>query len=226
MENSEPNQNKQLADEVSLGEASFTSDAEFRNSEDRDIFTAARIRRFSQYVLSVEAWFRTANELIPAMNILEPHVESFWEDFRSLAFIVDQTSDPPLKHQKDDVKTKYSVINQHMMLAGFAIENLCKGYLAGLLTPEQQEDVKAAGELPEKLKTHNLVELVRSTGMTFSDREKDLLRRIGESAIWRGRYPSPTYHDKIVPFVQWEDDIGRIKTFLPKLRTHVGAKDS
>jgi hypothetical protein len=112
-----------------------------------------------------------------------------------------------------------------MMLAGFAVENLCKGYLAGLLTPEKQEDVKA-GELPKKLKTHDLVELVRSTGMTFSDRDKDLLQRIGEAAIWRGRYPSPTYHDKIVPFAQWEDDIGRIKMFLPKLRAHVGAKDS
>jgi hypothetical protein len=112
-----------------------------------------------------------------------------------------------------------------MMLAGFAVENLCKGYLAGLLTPEEQEDVKA-GELPKKLKTHDLVELVRSTGMTFSDRDKDLLYRIGEAAIWRGRYPSPTYHDKIVSFAQWENDVARIKAFLPRLRAHVGAKEA
>ena len=113
-----------------------------------------------------------------------------------------------------------------MMLAGFAIENLCKGYLAGRLSPKEQEDVKTAGKLPTTLKTHDLLELVRSTGMIFSDQEEDLLERIGEAAIWRGRYPSPIYHEKIVPFTQWEDDIGRIKTFLPKLRTHVGAKES
>lgn len=112
-----------------------------------------------------------------------------------------------------------------MMLAGFAIENLCKGYLVGLLTPEEQKVVKD-GKLPKKLKTHDLVELVRSTGMTFSDPEKNLLERIGEAAICRGRYPSPTDQLKIGPFRQWEDDIVRIKTFLPKLRAHVGAKDS
>src|SRR6266496_6256299 len=156
VENLEHNQNKQAV-EVSLGEASFISGSEFRNSEDMDILTAARIRHFSQSVLSAEAWFRAASELIATMNVLESHVEHFWEVVQSLVFIVDQTTDSPSryqksnmapKHQKTDVDTKHNLINQHMMLAGFAIENLCKGYLAGRLSPKEQEDVKTAGKLP------------------------------------------------------------------------------
>jgi len=232
-----------MAEGVSFGEACFISDAEFRNSDDRDIFTpmptmgqvelAARIRHFSQSVLSAEAWFRTADELIEAMDLVGRNVERFWEDFRSISVAVDNTSDTSSQHQTNDVpqkrqsgevSPKYNLINQHMMLAGFAIENLCKGYLVGLLSRKEQEDIKA-GTLPTTLRTHDIVALVQSTGMTFSNRENDLLQRIGK-AIWRGRYPSPSDHKKISRFAQWEDDIGRIKTFLPKLRAHVGAKSS
>jgi len=237
VEKSERNKNKQKARRASFGKAAFISFpcSESRNSDARDILTAQRIRHFSQSVLSAEAWFRTANELTATMELLQRHVERFLEDFNSPFFIVDQTSDPPSTYQKSDVApkhkkadvvdTKHNLINQHMMLAGFAIENLCKGYLAGLLSPKEQKDVKA-GKLPKTLNTHDILELVRSTGMALSNREKDLLDRIGEAAIWSGRYPSPIYHEKIVPFAQWGDDVGRIKTFLPKLRAHVGAKDS
>jgi hypothetical protein len=114
-----------------------------------------------------------------------------------------------------------------MMLAGFAIENLCKGYLAGLLSWEEREDVKKAGVLPKTWETwrvHDILKLVLSTGVKVTDIEKDLLKRIGD-AIWRGRYPCPTSHKKIEPFAQWGCDVPRIRTVLQKLRAHVGAKD-
>jgi hypothetical protein len=167
--------------------------------------------------LSPWAWFGIADELEAAMKLLEPQIERFWASRRADAGVVEKKdSDPSPDH---------SLINVHMMLAGFAIENLCKGYLAGLLSPKEQEDVKA-GKLPKNLNTHGILELVRSTGVTFSDREEDLLDRIQGAVIWRGRYPSPRYHEKIVPFAQWGSDSGRIRTFLRKLRAHVGAKDS
>jgi hypothetical protein len=91
--------------------------------EERD---KAKIARFSQYVLSPEAWFRIADELGAAMELLEPQIERFWECFRADAGVVEKKdSEPPPNH---------SLINVHMMLAGFAIENLCKGHLAGHLT--------------------------------------------------------------------------------------------
>ena len=229
MENSKSNQNKQMADGVSFGEPSFTSFpySELSNSEDRD-----RIRHFSQSVLSAEAWFQTANELIAAMDVLEPHVESFWDSVRAL--VLDQKNDVAPKHQKSDMASKHSLINQHMMLAGFAIENLCKGYLAGRLSPKERKKLQA-GDLPKSLKCHDILSLVEKTGMkhskhfrlnTICDTEKILLNRITEAVLWRGRYPSATSHEGSRPFAQMGSDIGRIKRLLQKIRRHVGAKDS
>ena len=219
-----------MPNKVSVGEPTFISCSD---SEDSDPFAKERIRHFSQSVLSAEAWFRTANELITAMDLIEPHVERFWDDFRSLVFVVDQTSDAPSKHQTSDARSKHqttnppskhNLINQHMMLAGFAIENLCKGYLVGRLSPEQQKAVQA-GVLPKFLKSHNILKLVEQTGMTLSDTQKYLLNRIGDAVSWRGRYPSATSHESIRPFAQIGSDIRHIKTLLQKLRRHVRAKD-
>jgi len=188
--------------------------SELSLSEERGILTKARIARFSQSVLSEEAWFRTANELIAAMGLLEPHIESYWNCLR--AQVLDQNSDPEPEH---------NLVNVHMMLAGFAIENLCKGYLAGRLSPKERDAVKA-GSLPKSLRgTHDILKFVERTGMTLSETEKYLVKRIGE-ATWRGRYPIPTSHEKTDPFAQVGSDIRRIKTVLQKLRAHVGAKDS
>jgi hypothetical protein len=217
-----------MPDGVSFGEPSFL------RPDDSETFSPVRIRRFSQAVLSAEAWFYTADELIAAMDLVEPNVERFWEDIRSIAAALDQTSEMPPKHQnsdaapkdeKSDVPSKHSLINQHMMLAGFAIENLCKGYLADRLSPQEGEKVQA-GALPNSLTGHNLLKLVEQTGMTVSDTEKYLLNRITDAVVWRGRYPSPTSHEKTGPFAQIGSDISRIKTLLQKLRRHVGAKDS
>jgi hypothetical protein len=219
-----------MPNKVWLGEPIFISCID---SEDSDPFAKERIRHFSQSVLSAEAWFRTANELITAMDLLQPHVERYWDDVRDLVFIVDKTSDTPSKHQTNDAPTKHqtsnapskhNLINQHMMLAGFAIENLCKGYLAGRLTHQQRKAVQA-GELPKSLKSHNILKLVEQTGMTLSDNQKYLLNRIADAVSWRGRYPSATSHESIRPFAQIGSDIGHIKTLLQKLRRNVGAKD-
>jgi hypothetical protein len=177
----------------------------------------ARIARFSQYVLSEKAWFRAANELVAAMDLLEPNIKNFWECVG--------VGTPVLDRKNSEAEPEHSLINVHMMLAGLAIENLCKGHLAGRLSLKEREDVEA-GVFPKSLKTHEILDLVARTGMTLSEREKDLVKRIHKAIWWRGRYPSPTSHEEIVPFVQWDSDIGRIKTFLQKLCTHVGAKDS
>jgi hypothetical protein len=136
----------------------------------------AKITRFSLYVLSEEAWFREANELITAMELLEPHIKNFWECVGVGAGVVDR--------KNSEAEPEHSLINVHMMLAGLAIENLCKGHLAGRLSPKEREEVEA-GVLPKSLKNHEILELVAGTGMTLSDieKEKDLVKRI-EKAIW------------------------------------------
>jgi hypothetical protein len=112
-----------------------------------------------------------------------------------------------------------------MMLAGFAIENLCKGYLVARLSDAERERVKS-GDLPESLGNHRILKLIEKIGMTLSDTEEKLIKRITDAVLWRGRYPSPKSHDQRRPFLQAGYDIGHIKTLLDRLRRHVRAKDS
>jgi hypothetical protein len=53
--------------------------SELSRSEERDVLTKARIARFSQCMLSEEAWFHVADELIAAMKLLEPRVKDYWD---------------------------------------------------------------------------------------------------------------------------------------------------
>jgi hypothetical protein len=128
---------------------------------------------------------------IAAINLLEPHVERFWNDVRSVFLAGDETSDGPLKHQKSvvvtqhqnsDASSKHGLINQHMILAGFAIENLCMGYLVGRLNHEEQKAVRV-DVLPKSLQGHNSLDLVGQTGVKMSDAEKDLVRRISTQLL-------------------------------------------
>ena len=210
-----------MADKISFGETTFLSHSEFNESEDREIFARARIHQFSQSVLSAQAWFQIADEVITAMDLLEPHVESFWNSVR--AVFLGGKSDMAPTPQKWENPSKHSLINQHMMLAGFAIENLCKGYLAGRLTPEERDAVRS-GILPKSLRIHDILKLVEQTGMKLSDTEKFLLNRITDAVLWRGRYPSAVSHEWIRPFAQIGSDIRHIKRLLQKVRRHVGAK--
>jgi hypothetical protein len=96
---SELNQNKRkTSGKVSLGEPRFF------HPDDSDTFSPARIRRFSQAVLSAEAWFCAADELIGAMNLVEPHVERFWDDVRSIGSAFDTTGDVPSKPQQSGAR--------------------------------------------------------------------------------------------------------------------------
>jgi hypothetical protein len=72
--------------------------------------TKARIARFSQYVLSEPAWFRSANELIAAMEVLEPHIAHYWA-YGGLKLL----------DQRNDVEIpEHTLVNVRMMLAAFA----------------------------------------------------------------------------------------------------------
>jgi hypothetical protein len=187
---------------------------ELSDSEDAEFLTKLRIAKFAQYVLSQEAWFHTANKLIAAMKLLEPHIESYWESAN--ARFLGQDSEPEPEHSLTDV---------YMMLAGFAIENLCKGYLVDRLNPDDRNAV-GAGTFPKSLKTHNTLELIDLTGMTLSETEKFVIDQIDQAIWWRGRYPSSILHEGIRPFVQGGSVFRRITPLLGKLRAHVGANES
>jgi hypothetical protein len=119
--------------------------------------------------LNEKAWFRVADELVVAMELLEPHIKNFWE-----CFGVGDPGAPVVDRKNSEAEPEHSLVNAHMMLAGLAIENLCKGHLAGRLSPKEREQVEA-GVFPKSLKNHEILDLLARTKMTLCDREKDLV---------------------------------------------------
>jgi hypothetical protein len=188
---------------------------ELSDSEDAEFVKKQKIAKFAQYVLSQEAWFHTADKLIAAMKLLEPQIEFYWKAFN--AEFLGQDSEPEPEHSLTDV---------YMMLAGFAIENLCKGYLVDRLSPNDRNAIKGGGSFPKSLSDHNILELIESTGMTPCQNEKYVIDQIDQAIWWRGRYPSSKSYKKIRPFVQGGPVFRRIAPLLGRLRAHVGAKES
>jgi hypothetical protein len=178
-----------LPDEPSIFASGSFPYPQLSLSEERE----ARIASFAQSVLSAEAWFHAASELLAAMELLEPHIRHYSDCLR--AQVIDQRSDVKLP--------EHSLVSVHMILAGFAIENLCKGYLAPRLSPEERERVKA-GFLPKSLHHHRILKLVERTGIArtrlkLSKSEKNVVERIEKAVVWRGRYPSAPSHEGIRP---------------------------
>jgi hypothetical protein len=177
-------------------------------SEDEQIFARGRLLHFSHKLMSSGAWFGVADDLIEAMRSLEPQVTKHWEALRA------QLDNPDIE------VPEASLTNIHMMLAGFAIENLCKGFFVQNLNDVERDTVKS-GKLPSSLKgQHPIVDFVRRTSIRLTSAEEELLGRV-EEAIWRGRYPIPTSVARSRPFMQMGSDVHRINDFIARLRGHV-----
>jgi len=92
------------------------------HSEDRGDFRDGKNRPFSITVLSAEAGFTLANELIAAMDVLERTLIGFGSPSRGL--VLDQKRGHVSRHSA--ALSQHNLINQHMMLARFAIETCAR----------------------------------------------------------------------------------------------------
>ena len=170
-----------------------------------------RRREYVRRASDPETWFRTANDLVEAMRLIRPNVDQYWECLRAQADSADAAAEP-----------EHSTIGPYLMLAGFAIENLCKGYLARRLTDEAAIALEQ-GVLPDVFDSHNVVDLAQKVGMPLSDSHRFLLQRIAVAIRWRGRYPVPKSHRELKAYLEAGSDAAHVDRFVAALRRHVGA---
>jgi hypothetical protein len=194
-----------------------------KNDKQPDWDQVYKTNYVSKITLS-QYWFSEANKLLAAAKFLEPHILQGWEDTQ--AWIKKEK----VRFPEHEFQTTY------MMLCSYAIENLCKGWLAARLPVWERERLKRQGKLPKSLEGHDLFELVEKIGMPFVDHDEELLRRLALSAVWRGRYPVPLHYrggegvfkDGRTYNLQelGAGDIPRIKDLVQRLRQHVDAPDT
>lgn len=76
-------------------------------------------------------------------------------------------------------------MHSYMMLTGFCLENLVKGILIS-----RNPSLVNQQRIDPSLLSHEAISLLPSD-ILLTDREKELLTRLQQYAIWSGRYPIP-----------------------------------
>lgn len=167
-------------------------------------------RRFKKMVLNRENWLNMASRLTFAMRQLEPSVRRFW----CAALSQGTDHEEPFPPEEECVAI-------HLMLGGFATENLCKGYLCGYLSDTDKAALDR-GELPARLKSkHKIAELIRGTGFQTTAEEDELIVRVEDCVEWVARYPVPMVYRKLEDEALAAHDVDRINGLISRLRDYV-----
>lgn len=166
-------------------------------------------RRFAKVAANSGNWFASASRLTFAMSQLEPSVRDFWRAACS------QGTD-----HEEPFPSQEECVSIHLMLAGLAVENLCKGYLVQRL-PDDQRRVLNDGTLPSDLNSkHRVLDLVRLVCIPTDADEQNLLKRVEDCVQYIARYPVPMKFGKLKDEVLAAGDVDRINAFLSRLRDH------
>lgn len=187
-----------------------------------DVYLSNHAARFTR----PQAWFESAIELVAAAEALSPLVIAWWDSVKAW------------QEDKTQIFNEHSYHHTFLMLYAFAIENYCKGALAGRLDWSDRVVLKSEGKFPKHMKTHDLVTLAERVGFAISNIEdEELLRRLTHAAVWTGRYPVSTHFEGTfkVKFSDGNhyhlsyigrDDVERVRDVADRLRTWVRARVS
>ncbi len=147
-----------------------------------------------------DSWRRCANELRDSAELL-------WKD-RSNSIRVEAEEGWELDENgqlkaRSGLKKIYSVSRSYFLLAGFALENLLKGYLVA-----GNPSLIIDGTLSKDIKTHKLLVLFKKIEDFELDGKESEFCSIAEQAIpYRGRYPVPLAFNSVVPEVGLTDEL-------------------
>ncbi len=173
------------------------------DTADQNDDDALRRTLYSRDLLQSRTWFDAAERMTAAMSVLEPQLETWCHLMRE--------SEGKLWGDLND-----GCLLVYMLLAGYAVENMCKGYLVRVLTPEERAIVDT-GNLPQRF-NHRVLDLTKLTGIDLTPADENLLRRVEAIILWRGRYPVPKSATKRQPTWDSTTDTERIRAIIQRLR--------
>ena len=174
---------------------------------------------YSERLTDIKLWFKMANDLIDAANILEVEVIKYWSEMQVENNQIVKTSN-----------RKY-VQGAFSLLIAYALEN----YFKAMLIHRNRESLKnkIVSELPKYLNSHDLVSLAGKLKFKLDVSEEELLSRLTRSSKWAARYPLPVGPNARTAMKMLSNgrsyltayyapnDINRIHNFVERLRNHV-----
>ncbi len=174
---------------------------------------------FSNRLTDTKLWFRMADDLIAAANILEVEVVKYWSEIKIE------------NNQIVDIPNRKNVQQAYLLLIAYALEN----FLKALLIHQNQKTLKGRllQKLPGYLLSHNLIELSSKARFNINVPEEELFCRLSRFSIWKARYPIPLYPDALANMKILSDekahftdyykpqDINLIHNIIDRLRKYV-----
>jgi hypothetical protein len=170
---------------------------------------------YMQRASNKKNWVDKAHDLLQAASFLKPLVEKIYRSWKKEQGI---SSELPDGQSTQTPITRQGIVEVYMMLVGCAFENLLKGAYVRRLTRGQKENRILEPELAEQLKTHNVLSLAQKLQLDLNPLEINLLKRLKETIVWRGRYPVPIEHTQITTFMRYTNDLATVEGLVAKLK--------
>lgn len=171
---------------------------------------------YKEKTLDYELWIAKAKELLEVAGFLEPEIEKMWAEMREGGFL------------------KEHYITIYFMLSSYALENLLKALYIKTNYQKIEAELKESCKLPNSIKNHDLWELAKELDVVEREwGEETLLKKLSRSAVWFGRYPTPSkpkdlkrFHDseykKNTPILfssYMNTDLEEIKAIISRIKS-------
>lgn len=137
-------------------------------------------------------WVEKADQLVSAARLLKPSIISYWDKARADYMYTGSSK------RESPVNFYYPFLQDvFFMLVAYALENYFKAAILG--QPKHQASI-ASGKLPDDAKGHKLVLLASRARFELDKSKLDelFLLKLEEHSTWKGRYPAPYTHRKLV----------------------------
>lgn len=172
---------------------------------------------FKEKILDYEQWISKAEELLEVADFLEPKLKKMWAEMIEGGFL------------------KEHYITIYFMLSSYALENYLKALYIKTNFQKIDAELTENCELPKSLKKykHDLWELAKELDVVAGEwGEENLLKKMSRSAVWFGRYPTPTkpkdlkkfyeseYKSKPMPFHSYMNtDLEEIRPIISRIKS-------
>ena len=172
---------------------------------------------YKEKTLDYELWIAKAEELLEVARFLEPEIEKMWAEMR----------------EGGCLKEHYITI--YFMFSSYALENLLKALYIKTNYQKIEAELNESCELPKSIKNHNhdLWKLAKELDVVVRELgEETLLKNLSRSAVWYGRYPTPSkpkdlkrchdseFQNTPIPFSLYTNmDLEEIKAIISRIRS-------
>jgi len=176
---------------------------------------------YKEKTLNYKLWREKAEELFEVARFLEPKIEKMWSETMEGGFL------------------KEHYITIYFMLSSYALENLLKALYIKTNYDKIEADLQQNCELPKSIKNHDLWELAKELNVVQREwGEETLLKKLSRSAVWFGRYPTPTkpkdlkkfhhseYENIPIPFRSYTNrDLEEIRAIMSRIESKLDLQE-